>query len=435
MNPRPVIGYAGLTHLGLVSSLAAAARGFTTVGYDADAALVSEVQVGRFRVVEPGLDNLFADAAPCFTATAQIGALAACDVIYIAIDVPTDADSHSDVRPVSDLAVQVARVAKAGASLVVLSQVHPGFTRAVRAEVERPGGPRLFYQVETLIFGRAVERAMQPERYMVGLAEPGAPLPTPLRQYLEAFDCPILPMRYESAELCKISINMFLVSSVSTTNMLAEICEGVGADWCEIAPALRLDRRIGPHAYLTPGLGVGGGNLTRDLATITMLAAEHGTDAGIVDAWLENTRHRRDWALNTLHTLVLADVPGARVAVWGLAYKENTQFTRNSPALDLIARLPGVDTVAYDPAARPSPHEVPAWLRIVPSALEACASADALAVMTPWDEFARADLAAVRGAMRGRVLIDPFGVIEPGVAAQAGFLHRRLGTGEAGPAC
>ena len=435
MNPRPVIGYAGLTHLGLVSSLAAAARGFTTVGYDADAALVSEVQVGRFRVVEPGLDNLFADAAPCFTATAQIGALAACDVIYIAIDVPTDADSHSDVRPVSDLAVQVARVAKAGASLVVLSQVHPGFTRAVRAEVERPGGPRLFYQVETLIFGRAVERAMQPERYMVGLAEPGAPLPTPLRQYLEAFDCPILPMRYESAELCKISINMFLVSSVSTTNMLAEVCERVGADWREIAPALRLDRRIGPHAYLTPGLGVGGGNLTRDLATITMLAAEHGTDAGIVDAWLENTRHRRDWALNTLHTLVLADVPGARVAVWGLAYKENTQFTRNSPALDLIARLPGVDTVAYDPAARPSPHEVPAWLRIVPSALEACASADALAVMTPWDEFARADLAAVRGAMRGRVLIDPFGVIEPGVAAQAGFLHRRLGTGEAGPAC
>ncbi len=432
---NPVIGYAGLTHLGLISSLAAAARGFTTVGYDADAALVSEVQVGRFRVVEPGLDELFADAAPCFTATAQIGALAACDVIYIAIDVPTDADSHSDVRPVSDLAAQVARVAKAGASLVVLSQVHPGFTRAIRAEIERPGGPQLFYQVETLIFGRAVERAMQPERYMVGLAEPGAPLPASLRRYLEAFDCPILQMRYESAELCKISINMFLVSSVSTTNMLAEVCEGVGADWREIAPALRLDRRIGAYAYLTPGLGVGGGNLTRDLATIRMLAAEHGTDAGIVDAWLENTRHRRDWALRVLHDLVLADVPGARVAVWGLAYKENTQFTKNSPALDLIARLSGVETVAYDPAARPAAHEVPAWLRIVPSALEACASADALAVMTPWDEFARADLAAVQAAMRGRVLIDPFGVIEPAAAGRAGFLHRRLGTGYASPAC
>ena len=432
---NPVIGYAGLTHLGLVSSLAAAAKGFTTVGYDADASLVSEVQAGRFRVVEPGLDELFTSAAPCFTATAQIEALAVCDVVYIAIDVPTDADSHSDVRPISDLAAQVARVAKAGASLVVLSQVHPGFTRAIRAEIERPGGPRLFYQVETLIFGRAVERAMQPERYIVGMAEPAEPLPTPLRQYLEAFGCPILPMRYESAELCKISINMFLVSSVSTTNMLAEVCEGVGADWREIAPALRLDRRIGPHAYLTPGLGVGGGNLTRDLATITMLAAEHGTDAGIVDAWLANSRHRRDWALNTLHALVLADVPSARVAVWGLAYKENTQFTKNSPALDLIARLPGVETVAYDPAARLAAHEVPAWLRIVPSALEACASADALAVMTPWDEFARADLAAVKRAMRGRVLIDPFGVIEPGVAAQAGFLHRRLGTGAARRAC
>ena len=432
---NPVIGYAGLTHLGLISSLAAAAKGFTTVGYDADTTLVSEVLDGQFRVVEPGLDDLFAGAAPCFTATAQIEALAECDVIYVAIDVPTDADSRSDVRPVSALAAQVARVAKAGASLVVLSQVHPGFTRAIRAEIERPGGPRLFYQVETLIFGRAVERALQPERYMVGQAEPAEPLPAPLRQYLEAFDCPILPMRYESAELCKISINMFLVSSVSTTNMLAEVCEGVGADWREIAPALRLDRRIGPFAYLTPGLGVGGGNLTRDLATIRMLAFEHGTDAGIVDAWLENTRHRRDWALNTLHRLVLAEVPSPRIAVWGLAYKENTQFTKNSPALELIARLPGIDTVAYDPAAHPAPHEVPAWLRVVPSAIEACAAADALAVMTPWDEFGKADLAAVSAVMRGRVLIDPFGVIEPGVAGRAGFLHRRLGTGYASPIC
>jgi UDPglucose 6-dehydrogenase len=435
VSPGPVIGYAGLTHLGLLSGLAAAAKGFTTVGYDPDATLVGEVGAGQFRIVEPGLDELFAQAGPCLTVTADIEKLSACDVVYIAIDVPTDTDNRSDVRPVGELLLRVAHVAKPGASIVVLSQVQPGFTRAARVEVEQLGGPRLFYQVETLVFGRAVERAMQPERYILGLAVPDEPLPEPLQHYLSAFGCPILPMRYESAELCKISINMFLVSSVSTTNMLAEICEGIGADWREIAPALRLDRRIGPHAYLTPGLGVGGGNLTRDLATIAMLAAEHGTDAGIVSAWLENTRHRRDWVLRVLHDLVLADVPDARVAVWGLAYKENTQFTKNSPALDLIARLPGIDTVAYDPAARPAAHEVPAWLRIVPSSLAACAAADALAVMTPWDEFARADLAAVKGAMRGRVLIDPFGIIDPGLAAQAGFLHRRLGRGEADSTC
>jgi len=117
----------------------------------------------------------------------------------------------------------------------------------------------LFYQVETLIFGQAVERALAPERVIVGCRDPKAALPEPYSTYLKAFDCPILPMRYESAELSKISINVCLVASIGATNMMAELCEGIGADWSEIVPALRLDRRIGRHAYLAPGLGIAGG--------------------------------------------------------------------------------------------------------------------------------------------------------------------------------
>src|SRR5205807_2432451 len=147
----------------------------------------------------------------------------------------------------------------------------PGFCRALSARLE----PRLhlLYLVETLVFGNAVSRAIHPERFMVGCADPGQPLPAPLREYLEAFACPILPMRFESAELCKIAINCFLVSSVTTSNTLAEICENTGADWYEIAPALRLDKRIGLHAYLSPGLGIAGGNLERHLVTVLRLAA------------------------------------------------------------------------------------------------------------------------------------------------------------------
>ena len=161
------------------------------------------------------------------------------------------------------------------AVVVVLSQVPPGYTRA-----RQQPGRLLYYQVETLIFGRAVERAVGPERFIVGCADPAKPLPAAMSAFLQSFGCPILPMRFESAELCKIAINCCLVSSISVANTLAELCEGIGADWSEIVPALKLDRRIGAYAYLAPGLGIAGGNLERDLATVVRLADGIGSDAG-----------------------------------------------------------------------------------------------------------------------------------------------------------
>src|SRR5262249_50653794 len=170
-------------------------------------------------------------------------------------DVPTDDQGNSDVAGLTALIRDVASAMSPDAVMVVLSQVPPGFTRALAV----PPQQRRYYQVETLVFGQAGERALKPERIIVGCADPAAPLDARLRAVLEAFDCPILPMRYESAELAKISINCCLVASVTVGNTLAEICETIGADWAEIAPALRLDRRIGGYAYLAPGLAIAAG--------------------------------------------------------------------------------------------------------------------------------------------------------------------------------
>jgi len=126
---------------------------------------------------------------------------------------------------------------------------------------------------------------MEPERFIVGSPGPEAPLPRPTRAWLSAFGARRWSWRYESAELAKIAINLFLVSSVSTTNMLAELCEAIGADWTEIAPALRLDKRIGPHAYLSPGLGISGGTWSATWSRFRALRHEFGTEAGTVDAW------------------------------------------------------------------------------------------------------------------------------------------------------
>ncbi|MCX7170350.1 MAG: hypothetical protein NTY41_08685 [Proteobacteria bacterium] len=283
---RRIIGFVGMTHLGLNSAVAAADKGFDIVCFDPDRLLVAALDRGELPVVEPDLPELLGKYAPRIRYTADSSELTSCDLVYVAPDVPTDDSGRSDLGRIDALISQVDEVLPPDAVMVILSQVPPGFTRARL----RPGR-LLHYQVETLIFGRAMERARFPERFIVGCAVPEQPLPPALADFLGSFDCPILPMRYESAELAKISINMCLVASVGVANTMAELCEQTGADWSEIVPALKLDRRIGAYSYLSPGLGIAGGNLERDLATVLTLADRHGTDAGIVSAWVANSRH------------------------------------------------------------------------------------------------------------------------------------------------
>jgi UDPglucose 6-dehydrogenase len=433
-SPLPRVGVAGLTHLGLVSAAAFAARGLPVVGFDADPGVVEEIGSGRLPVFEPGLAELLAGAQRLrFSAAASD--LGACDVVYVALDVATSDDGRSDLGPLATLIESVWPHIDGAATVVVLSQVPPGYTRRLaRERASAPRGPAVYYQVETLIFGRAVERAMAPERFMVGCADPAQPLSDAYDRVLRVFGCPVLPMRFESAELAKISINFFLVSSVSTTNLLAEVCERVGADWHEIAPALRLDARIGPKAYLEPGLGIGGGNLGRDLATVKRLSDECGTDTRMIDAWRANSAYRRDWALRVLRHHLYARTPEASLAVWGIAYKQHTQSTKNSPGVALLEALGSRSATVYDPAAE-LPEHVRGRHAHAADALAACRDADALLIMTPWPQFRDVPLHRVAEAMRGRTLIDPYGVIDAEHAQRLQFDYHRLGLSRTGMQC
>jgi UDPglucose 6-dehydrogenase len=416
-----LVGFAGMTHLGLVSGICASERSERVVLFDADASRIGSLRRGELPVSEPGLEALLGKNAARIAFSASESDLAACDVVYVAPDVPTDDAGGSDLGPITGLLDTVFRAARRDAVIVVLSQVPPGFTRGK----QRPG-TTVYYQVETLVFGRAVERALQPERYIVGCAEPSRPLAPAYAAFLQAHGCPILPMRYESAELAKISINMCLVASISVANTLAELCEAIGADWSEIVPALKLDRRIGQHAYLAPGLGIAGGNLERDLATVMRLAQEHGTDDSVVRACVGNGRHRRDWAARTIRSLLLDRSGDAALAVWGLAYKENTHSTRNSPALATIAQLPEARLRVHDPVV---PGSVVDHTRVeaVAEPLAAAAGADALLILTPWPEYRRVPPADIARALRGRIVLDPYGVLDAGLAAAAGLEVHTLG--------
>ena len=418
---RPRIAYAGMTHLGLCSAIAAAGQGFPTLGFDTDPHLIARIAAGDLPVREPGLDDLLRAHRKRIDFAADAAALRACDLVYVAPDVPTDGAGVSDLSGIDALLDIVLANTRDDAVIVILSQVPPGFTRAR----QRPGRT-ILYQVETLVFGRAVERATKPERFILGCLDPDAALPPAWQGFLESFGCPLLPMRLESAELAKISINCALAASVTTANTLAELCERVGADWSEIAPALKLDARIGPYAYLAPGLGLAGGNIERDLATVMRLSEQHGTDAGMIRAIVANSRHRKDWALRELHEALLATTPQARIGVLGLAYKENTHSVKNSAALELIAQLAAWPVRAFDPAVPASAAQHPK-LTAATNALDAVRDVDALAIMTPWPEFrelAPADLARL---MRGRLVLDPYRVLDAAAAHAAGLDYRTLG--------
>lgn len=421
MSALPTIGYAGMTHLGLCSAVACASKGFRTLGFDENAASVDRLNAGQLPLVEPALDELLHANRDRLSFSADSARLADCDVIYVAPDVPTD-DRGDTVLAGVDRLLDVTRArSRPDAVIVVLSQVPPGFTR-VRHSPQRP----LYYQVETLVFGRAVERATRPERIILGCADPDAALPRALATYLEAFGCPILSMRFESAELTKASINCCLVASVTMANTLAEICERIGADWSEIAPAVKLDRRIGAFAYLSPGLGLAGGNLERDLATVLRLSAEHGTEAGAISSFVANSAYRKDWALRVLHQALLSARSDATVAVLGLAYKENTDSVKNSPALALIDSLATCTLRVFDPVV---PASAAAGRRVIGarSPLEAAAGADALAIMTPWPQFGSLACEDIAKVMRGRLVLDPYRVLDAAAARAARFDYRTLG--------
>lgn len=405
------VGFAGLSHLGIVSGICAASKGFNMVGYDTRPGWVENLSQEKLPVLEPGLDQLLHDYSKQITFTADVKKLSVCDVVVFALDIQTDQNNQSDVSSLRRLISDVLPHVKNAATLVILSQVHPGFTRQLATEIASELSVRqiqLYYQVETLIFGRAVERALRPERYIVGSKDPKASLPTPYERLLQVSDCPILKMRYESAELAKIAINLFLSASLCTTNTLAEICEGIGADWSEIVPTLQLDKRIGTHAYLQPGLGIAGGNIERDLISVKNMAAAIGAEDCVPHAYLQQSRYRKEWPLRILHCRVLAHRQNPTVAIWGLAYKPDTHSVRNSPSLCLLESLRGVKVRLYDPQAVLGdgfPNVI-----VCASALEACQGADVLVIMTAWNEFAAISPKAVKEVLKNAVVIDPWSV-------------------------
>jgi UDPglucose 6-dehydrogenase len=332
----------------------------------------------------------------------EIKDLELCDIIYISKDVSTDSSGVSDTSEITNLIQQLRQEIDLKVPLVILCQVPPGYSRSISSVLNTS----VYYQVETLVFGDAMNRTLHPERYIVGSLNPEQPLPEFFHKILQIDACPILLMSYESAELTKISINLYLAADVSLSNSLAEVCEKIGADWEQITPALRLDKRIGNFAYLRPGLGISGGNIERDIVTVTEMSEKFGINPEVFKSYLNHSRYQKFWATRKLESLIDFNAFKPNIGIFGLTYKENTHSIKNSPSLANIEILQNrANIFVHDPVVTAIKN---LDVTFVKTPEEIFHLVDFLLVLTPWDSYKKYSTEEVLRAFRGKVILDPF---------------------------
>ncbi len=405
MNSDLKVAYFGLSHLGIVSAISLASKHVRCVGVDLDAQLVSKLGSQEWPIQEPGIEEAYSAAKGFITFSNDLTSLSECDIVYISQDVPTDDFGKSNLGGVETLIDLAAQNVSKEARIVILCQVPPGFTRRMNKYHSN-----ISYQVETLVFGQAFSRAVSPERIIVGVENPEILLDINYAHILEQFSCPILLMDYESAEFTKISINAFLAASVTTTNALNEIAKSVGAKWDSVKQALQLDRRIGPYAYLKPGLGISGGNIERDLQTLDGLGSVAQGEIGLFRTFLSNSQHQKNWIIEAIASHILDSNPKARIGILGVAYKENTHSTKNAMALVVLSKFAANIVGVYDPLAVLPPEF--STVKLFGSARDCIMASDAIVVMTPWEEFSSLDFSCIpKEEIKSFAIIDPYGIV------------------------
>lgn len=409
--------FIGLSHLGLVTSLVWASLDPPVLGIDANPKVIKSMQKGKLLVLEgenklyePGLQELFNKVRRKYYPTADFAQIKDSKLVFFAQDTPKDnAGSQKTLVNLIECAISYFRE---GVTIVIMSQVPVGFCRALQEKIQKKRPDLSFYLyhwVDILVMTNAIERFTHPERIIIGSNDPSKPLSPRLGAGLKLFSCPIFNISYESAELTKAAINLYLATSVTFANTLSDFCEAFGGDINEIIPALQSDKRIGPYAYLRPTLRIAGGHLERDLAMLMRLAKKRKVSAGIVNSvWSANTNRYR-WVQKKLQEHLFPKIKRPTICIWGLAYKKNTTSTHNAASIEIIKSLKNkVGFKVYDPMAA-LPKEVKGYTRFKDK-YQALLGADCLLVLTDWDEFAKIDVQTLKKLMRHNLIIDSVGI-------------------------
>lgn len=411
MNNENITGFVGLTHLGIVSSICWASRFPSAIAVDPDLGIIDKLISGELPIEEPKLADLFAKSRKVIRFTTDFSLLSRCSTVFITQDIKTDENNKSDYGSFYDLVEKTIPHLCQGTKIVIMSQVSVGTCNKLKKHIKerRPDLDfELFYMVETLIIGNAVDRFLHPERIILGTEFGTGVLPDEYADFkdrLNGFGAPLVIMKYESAELTKLSINFYLFNSVWYANTVADLCEAYGANMNEIIPALRLDKRIGPHAYIRPGLGVTGGNLERDMISLSQLEEEKNLNSDLIKVLVNLNITRYKWVEKKLREYLFPNVKKPRICIWGLAYKRDVTSLKNSIALRIIDEMSDeVIISAYDPLVKSAVSS--AYVDIAQDRYAAVEGAHCLIVLTDPDEFKALDVNKLKKLMEYPLIID-----------------------------
>lgn len=407
MNKKHIISFIGLTHLSLVYGLASAAKGYKINFYDNDKEIVDLYNKGVFSIDEPGLNEVYLKYINFLSFSYQVENLKNSKLIFIAPDIETDHRGRSNLNKINKLLKLVLKNIKPNQPIIILSQVKPGFTRNV-SKLHK----LTYYMVETLIFGEALNRALNPERLIIGKSFQNIKINKYFLDYLEYFSKKIIQMNYESAELTKISINIYLATSVSTTNFLNDIANKLGASWDQIKASLKLDKRIGEFAYLEPGLGISGGNIERDLRSIKNLSILHKVNNSLVKSIKQNSSHYKDWPFRILKQ---NNFYNKNIGILGLTYKENTNSIKNSPSVRFIKKIIKILKVkknqifAHDPKIKKINL---INITYFDNCFDLINNCQILVIMTKWDVYKQIKPNIFKKKFKGSIIIDPYQTLD-----------------------
>lgn len=434
MTPICVVGGGG--YVGLGYAVALAELGHHVVGLDIDATRVERLNRGDSPIYEAGLPEMLRrnlDEDRLRFTTDYADAVPGSDVVFLCTGTPSLSDGEADLRQVRAAAASIGTHLQPGTSTIIVNKsTMPVGTAELVVGIVAEHAPRearfaVISNPEFLREGRVLHDILHPDRVVLG-GDSDQALETVAALY-EPLGAPIMRTDHRSAELIKYAANAFLATKISFINDIARLCERLGADVMVVAEGIGADERIGPR-FLHAGIGFGGSCFPKDVGALTRMAEGAGLHPGLLRSVLEINREAQRRFVTRADEL-LGGLDGREIGVWGLSFKEGTDDLRDSPAVEVVEMLVerGAAVRAHDPAALANAASRLPGIMLRGDPYEAATGADAVALCTPWPEYAAIDFGRLKRVMRGDLLLDGRNMLDATTVEAAGLRYVGIGRG------
>jgi len=426
----------GTGYVGLVTGTCFADLGHDVICVDNDAAKVEHLRNGEIPIFEPGLEAMVRQnvrAKRLSFTTSYADAVPDSEAVFIAVGTPTkETDGSADLTAVYAVAKEIARHLKGYTVIVDKSTVPVGTAGEVQAIIAKENAQAEFdvaSNPEFLREGSAIDDFMKPDRVVIGVdGERPRKVMQALYRPLILHETPMIYTSVPTAELTKYAANAFLATKVTFINDIADICERVGADVQDVSRGIGLDSRIGPK-FLQAGAGFGGSCFPKDTLALTETARRVGTPTLIVEAVMEANNERKRRMAQKIIAACDGSLEGKTLGVLGVTFKPNTDDMRDAPSLDIVPKLQqaGARIRAYDPEGMKEARKYLTDIEWIENAYGVMDQADALLILTEWNEFRALDFKRIKSLLKSPLIIDLRNIYVPAEVAQAGFSYHSVG--------